>query len=253
MKLVRLDDRDGIALVTIDRPPANAMDPALIEAGLAVLDELETADPDAVVLTGSGSFFSGGADLRTVPVLAPDEQAAMARQINRLFAGWYGFRRPVVCAVNGHAVAGGLILALCGDYRIVGESGSYGLTEVKVGIPYPSMAMAVVRAELAPAVARRLTTLGRLYDPGTAVELGLFDEQVADAQVLDQSFVVAKEYAALPPRTFEVVKRRLRAGVAESSSKGLFGGAAMTSWSVEESRTAASRVLDAPSGDAPDS
>lgn len=246
MSLVRVDDRDGIAVVTIDRPPANAMDPQLLADGLAALDDLAAAAPAAAVLTGSGGFFSGGADLRVVPALSADDQAEMARQINRLFAGWYEFPRPLVCAVNGHAVAGGLILALCGDYRVVGESGSFGLTEVKVGIPYPSMAMAVVQAELTAPVARRLTMLGRLYDAAGALEMGLFDEQIGDDALLDRSLEMAAEYAALPAKTFEIVKRRLRAGVADSATKGLFGGAEVTGWALDDASSAAARVLDEP-------
>ncbi len=135
MDLVRLEQRGAVAVVTIDRPPANALDPSLLADGLAALGELTAQRPGAVVMTGAGAFFSGGADLRVVPALTPEEQGDMARGINRLFAGWYGFPRPVVMAVNGHAVAGGLILALCGDHRVVGEAGQFGLTEVKAGIP----------------------------------------------------------------------------------------------------------------------
>ena len=74
--------------------------------------------PAAVVLTGSGGFFSGGVDLKLAPTLSADEQRGMVAGINRMFADWYGFPRPVVAAVNGHAVAGGMILALCADHRV---------------------------------------------------------------------------------------------------------------------------------------
>jgi enoyl-CoA hydratase len=115
-----------------------------------------------------------------------------------------------VCAVNGHAVAGGLVLALCGDHRVAGTSGSFGLTEVKVGIPYPPSAMAVVQAELSPSTARRLVLHGELFDSRTALELGVFDETVPDDQVLPRAVEVAIELAALPARTYEVIKRSLR-------------------------------------------
>ena len=84
----------------------------------------------------------------------------MVHGINRLFGGWYGFPRPLVCAVNGHAIAGGLILALCGDHRIGATQGKLGVTELRAGIPYPAAAMLVVKAELslrwpAPGARRR--------------------------------------------------------------------------------------------------
>ena len=243
MASVRVEDRDGTAVVTMDHPPANALDPEFLAEGLAVLDRLGEDEPAAVVLTGTGAFFSGGANLRVVPDLSPAEQAEMARGVNRLFHGWHTLARPLVTAVNGHAVAGGLILALCGDHRIVGNRGQFGLTEVKVGIPYPSEAMAVVLSELTPAVARRLVLRGELVDATTALDLGLFDETVDDVELLARALEVATDLAALPPATFATVKRRLRAA-SRPTTTGLEGGADAIGWATAEAPDAARRVLD---------
>lgn len=230
-------------MVTIDRPPANALDPELLRAGAGVIEELRADPPGAVVLTGAGAFFSGGADLRVVPELPADEQADLTRVFNVMFAGWYQFPRPVVAAVNGHAVAGGLVLALCADYRVVGTSGRFGLTEVKVGIPFPSVAMAIVQGELAPPVARRLVLRAELFDSQTAVDLDIFDERVADDRVVDRAVEVAREMAAFPSATYELVKLRLRADALERS-RGKFGGAAASAGAIAEAATAAKKVLD---------
>jgi enoyl-CoA hydratase len=237
-----VDVRAGVTLVRIDAPPANALTPQLLRDGLAVLDELERAS-GAVVLTGTGKFFSGGADLRVVPTLGPDEAAQMARDINALFARWYTLARPVVGAINGHAIAGGLILALCTDYRVGGRSGQYGLTEVKVGIPYPSVAFAVVANELAPADARTLTLTARLTDAAGALQLRVFDELVDDDAVLSRAIDVAQELDAHPAKTYELTKKRLRDRALENNER-RFGGANATDWAVSESRDAAARVLD---------
>src|SRR5215217_1248733 len=124
---IHVEAHGEVALVRVDRPPANAMDLELLAEGAAVLDELTQAAPGAVVLTGRDGFFSAGVDLKVAPTLAPDAQRAMVEGINRLFAGWYALPRPLVCAVNGHAIAGGLILALCGDYRVCATEGKLGL------------------------------------------------------------------------------------------------------------------------------
>jgi enoyl-CoA hydratase len=165
---VSIEQRDDVAIVRIDRPPANALDLELLEQGRAVLDELRTAEPGAVVLTGRERFFSAGVDLKLVPTLDERSQRAMVAGINRLFGGWYSFPRPVVCAVNGHAIAGGLILALCGDYRVVGTEGRFGLTELRAGVPYPAVAITVVLAELDSWAARQL-----VLGAGLAVAGGL--------------------------------------------------------------------------------
>lgn len=241
--LIRLSRHDEVTVVTFDRPPANALDPALLHAGAEVIDELRADLPRAVVLTGHGAFFSGGADLRVVPDLPPDEQAALTRTFNMMFAGWYHFPRPVVTAVNGHAVAGGLVLALCGDHRVVGRSGRFGLTEVKVGIPFPSVAMAIVQGELTPPVVRRLVLRAELFDAATALGLEIFDEQVDDDRVLDRSIEVARALAAHPTATYELVKLRLRAGALERG-RGQFGGADAAARAIGEASTAAKKVLD---------
>jgi enoyl-CoA hydratase len=242
MTTVGVERVEDVVVVTIDRPPANALAPDLLADALAVLDALTAESPGAVVLTGAGPFFSGGADLRLVPALPADEQADMARGVNRLFAGWHGFARPLVTAVNGHAVAGGLILAMCGDYRVVSTTGRFGLTEVKVGIPYPSAAMAVVQAELPAPIARRLVLRGELHDAATMIQLGVFDEMVTDGEVLSRALAVAHELAGHPTKTYELVKRRLRAGQPVGSS--IFGGASETGWALEEAQAAAAKVLE---------
>jgi enoyl-CoA hydratase len=241
-ELVHVADDGGVAIVTLDRPPANALDPSMLRAGLDVLDRLLDARPNAVVIAGANGFFCGGADLEIVPRLSAEDQAEMARDINRLFAGWYEFPRPVVAAVNGHAVAGGLILALCADHRVVGVAGRFGLTEIKVGIPYPSAAMAVVRAELAPPVARRLVLQGELFGSEVATALAVFDELVADDAVVERSVAVARQLADLPSATFETVKRQLRSDVMARRRES-FGGAQAAGWVMAEAQEAARRVL----------
>ena len=138
--------------------------------------------PSAAIGPTSAKLQNGGRanGVTEPPASAWAAQRAMVGGINRLFAGWYGFPRPVVCAVNGHAIAGGLILALCADRRVGTHHGRYGLTELAVGIPYPVVALAVVRAELTVAAARRLALGAELVGPREALELGCLDELVDD-------------------------------------------------------------------------
>jgi enoyl-CoA hydratase/carnithine racemase len=145
---VSVVEREGVAVLTVDRPPANAMDLALLGDVVEAVERLAADVPAAVVLAGRQGFFSAGADLKAVPGYGPAEQRAMVEAINRMALGAYGLPCPVVCAITGHAIAGGMVLALCGDHRVASTEGRYGLTEVKVGVPYPQAAIGVVRAEL---------------------------------------------------------------------------------------------------------
>jgi enoyl-CoA hydratase len=200
MTLVRTEERGEVALVTIDRPPANAMDLELLEAGRLVLQELEDSDPGAVVLTGREGFFSAGVDLKVAPALDAAGQRAMVEGINSLFAGWYSFPRPVVAAVNGHAIAGGLILALCADHRVGGGDAKLGLTELRAGIGYPLAAIAIVKAELTGPAARELVLRAELVGPDEALALGALDEVVPPDEVLPAHCRSPKTWRAFPAR-----------------------------------------------------
>lgn len=243
---VTIEERGDVALVRVDRPPANAMDPELLADGVAVLDELRSAEPGAIVLVGREGFFSAGVDLKVVPTLDADGQRGMVEGINRAFLGWYELPRPVVCAVNGHAIAGGLILALCGDYRIGGGQGSLGLTELRVGIGFPAAAMAVVRAELPPPSVRVLALGSELVDQRRGLELGLLDELAEPDRLLDRALEVATAYAELPSDTYARVKDQVRGPTVRALRRVLDEGTdpMLAGWLGEETAQASAGVLE---------
>jgi enoyl-CoA hydratase len=232
--------------VRIDRPPANALDLELLAEGHEVREKLAAAQPAAVVLTGRDRFFSAGMDLKAAPALSRGEQRGTVDGINRLFSGWYAFPRPVVAAVNGHAVAGGLILALCADRRIGADEGKLGLTELRAGLPYPLAAISVVRAELSPSAARRLALGADLIDPAEALELGVLDELLPRVEVLPRATALAAELAALPAATYATVKMQLRGPTIDALDRALSSGAGdpvLGSWVGEETGAAAAGIL----------
>jgi enoyl-CoA hydratase len=243
---ISIEQVGDVAVVRIDRAPANALDLELLAEGHAVREQLSSSPPGAVVITGREQFFSAGVDLKTAPTLTQGQQRDTVDGINRLFAGWYAFPRPVVAAVNGHAIAGGLILALCADYRVCATEGKLGLTELRAGIPYPVAAISVVRAELAPPAARRLALGAQLVDPAEALALGAVDELRPRAEVLPRAIEVAAAMAELPRAAYKQVKRQLRGPTIESIDRALAGGAGdpvLGSWITEETRDAAERLL----------
>ncbi len=243
--IVTVEERGDIALVRVDRPPANAMDLELLAAAHDVLDDLRARDPAAVVLAGREGVFSAGVDLKLAPTLDSEGQGAMVDGINRMFAGWYAFPRPVVTAVTGHAIAGGLILALCGDWRVGATEGRYGLTELRAGIPYPAVAMRAVRAELDPGVARRLVLRAELLEAPAALAAGLFDELAAPAEVIPRALAVAGDLASFPRGAYSTIKRQLRGETIEAMQGVLEGGdpLAERGWMDEDTAAAAAATL----------
>ena len=241
-----IEQHGDVALLRIDRPPANALDLELLEEGARAHDELAAASPGAVVITGRDGFFSAGVDLKLAPTLDEEAQRRMVAGINRLFAGWYAFPRPVICAVNGHAIAGGLILALCGDQRVGAREGKLGLTEVVAGIPYPRAAIAIVRAELSAASARRLVLGGELVEPEDALRLGLVDELQDVQDVVPRALELAASRARLPREAHAHIKLQLRADTIALARAAVAGGedALSAGWLGEETARASAGILD---------
>ena len=210
---VSTDSSDGVAVVRIQKPPANAIDLELLDAFRSILDGL-AADPAirAVVITGMPGFFSAGVDLKVVPAYGPDRQAALVRSVNALVHRLYGFPTPLVAAVGGHALGGGLVVAMCCDVRL-GAVGSYrlGLSEARAGVPFPAAAMVAACAELAPAAARVLMLGGDSVAPDVAVSLGVLDALVAPETLLERALTEARRRAAFPRDSYVHTKRTMRA------------------------------------------
>jgi len=206
---------DGVATVVADRPPANAMDVTFLHDVVAAIEEVAADPPAAVVLAGRPGFFSAGADLKAVPGYGPDDQRAMVEGINRMALDVYALPCPVVGAITGHAIAGGLVLAVCTDLRVASSEGKYGLTEVRVGVPYPQGAIGVVQAELQPQAVRQLAFGNELHDAQTCLRLGVFDEVVEPDAVLERAQEIARELATLPGDVYARTKRDLRGATIE--------------------------------------
>src|SRR5690606_5186686 len=149
MEPIGMDVQEGIALLRFQHGKASAMDLELCRALLRRLDECAADSVRAVVLTGTGTIFSAGVDL--VRLTESDETYAaefvplMVRTLSALFT----FAKPVVAAVNGHAIAGGCIIACAADRRLMAEDGGrIGVPELRVGVPFPTAALEIVRCVL---------------------------------------------------------------------------------------------------------
>jgi enoyl-CoA hydratase len=202
--------RGPVTVLTLDRPPVNAMDLELLDAVTAQLQAVANARPAALVVAGRPGCFSAGVDLKAVPGYTAGEKRLVVAGINAMVIAAYALPCPVVAAITGHAIAGGFVLAMCADYRIASDEGRYGLTEVKVGVPYPAAAIDVVRAELEPSAARRLALGSQLTSAADCVALGAFDETAPAGAVAERALKVAGELAELPAEVYARTKDALR-------------------------------------------
>jgi enoyl-CoA hydratase len=239
---VRSDDREGgVRVLTLDRPPANAEDESLLGDLAGALDAAETDDAvRAVVLTGAGAFFSGGFDLA-----APRRDDAAARRIRGLFRDAHlrllTLAKPTVAMVNGHAIAGGLILALACDYRLGLDRGyRIGLNEVAIGASFPRVALEIVRLRLPHARASELLLGAALYPASQAVRLGVVDELLPSDTFAATVLRRAARLGAFPRAAYAHTKAALLAEtvarVEAETEEDAERGAAV--WTMSESRAA---------------
>ena len=244
--------RDGpVAIIAIDRPPANALEANVLGAVTRALDEIDASDAGAVVLTGTGSCFSAGLDLKEVPRYTQAQQRDLILALNRFLGRLYAYPGPVVAAVNGHAIAGGLVAALACDRRVgTNAPCRLGLTEARAGVPFPVAPMAVVQAELTPAVARELVLVARNVDPARALAMGVLDELQEPQHVMPRALDVARDLAGIDRAVYARTKRDLRAAaiarIDEANAEG--NDPALDAWLGAGSAAAAAAVLRGDAG-----
>ena len=247
MSALKLSRQEGVGIVALARPPMNAMDAALLEE-LADVFAKFADDPSiqAAVITGDGQAFSAGLDLKVVPGLDITGQHRLITALNACFGALYGWPKPLVAAVNGHAIAGGLILALCADRRLVADVPmQVSLAEVRVGVTYPVSALDVARYELTPAAARRLVLLGETLDARGAVAWGVFDQEIPADELLPRAVDAARRDARLAPTAFKTIKKEMREPALARIAAALAGHGEprYANWLTEETRRAAAAAL----------
>ncbi len=238
----------NVAVLTLDRPPVNALNSGSLDAMDRAFAELEPdKDVRALVITGAGKTFSAGMDLKELQDFTVEDQTAMVDALSRLLARLYGFPKPVIAAINGHAIAGGLLLVLCTDFRIASPGSSLGLAEVRVGVRFPLAGMAVIRQEISPSTRRRLVLGGNTVTAEAAERMGIVDELAEPGAVLDRARTAAEDYAAIPPSTFAAVKSQLRSEVLKEIAdvEARRSDPLLRGWFNDETKDAARAILAA--------
>ena len=214
--MIDLKIDSGIAVVTMMHGKANVLDIEFCEALAKCFDELRRQDARAVVVTGQGRIFSAGVDLLRVGSGGAAYVREFLPALHRLYDAAFFHPKPVVAAINGHAIAGGCVLACCADRRIMArEGGRIGVTELLVGVPFPALAFEIVRFAVPPRNLAEFTFGGATYDTEDALQRGWVDEVVEPDALLGQATAVAQKLAQLSPPAFAQTKKRLRLPVTE--------------------------------------
>lgn len=201
--------RDGVIVVTLDRPPANALNRALIH-GLTTLFTGLAAQSEAppLVLTGHGErFFSAGGDIKELDGAAPQELDLRMREFHALLVAMDRYPRPVVAAVNGHCVGGAMEIALFADVILAVRPALFGFPEINHGLLPADKGIQRASRLLGPRAAREMLLSGELFGGRHAHDIGLVDALVEPADLMATAVATAKEAGAKAPVLYGALKR----------------------------------------------
>jgi enoyl-CoA hydratase len=206
---------DGIAVVTMTQGKANALTTEFCDAIATRFAELRSS-ARAVVITGQGKMFSAGVDLPHMLKGGPAYVREFLPALHRLYEAVFFHPRPVIAAINGHAIAGGCVLACCADRKIMAQPGGrIGVTELKVGVPFPPLAFEVMRFATEPRYLSEALMGAATYTAEEGLARGFVDEVAAPEALMECAMATARACAALSPPAFAQSKAQIRAIVME--------------------------------------
>lgn len=233
--MIEREQIDNIRVLRLANGKANAFNLEFLAALDDALDEAVKDGTRAIVLTARGSIFSAGVDLLQLTTGGVDYIGRFLPPLSATFRKLFLAPLPVVAAVNGHAIAGGCILAESCDYRIM-SSGKIGVAELLVGVAFPPLALEVVRFAVAPEHFQKLVLNSMLVPSSEAAQYGLIDEAVEPERLMERALEVARALATVPREAFRVTKQQLRQETLDRAERfeGLFGDRIDAIWKTEE-------------------
>jgi enoyl-CoA hydratase len=236
MSFLAVEDRDGLAVVTLNRSPANALNAAVIEELSRAF--AQGAGAGAVVLTSSlPTIFSAGWDLLEVLALDRKGMEDFLERFCDLVRQIFLFGPPVVAVMPGHAIAGGLIVAAAADERwAAGEKSQLGLSEVALGVPIPECCLEIFRHVIGARAMERLAATGENLSVHASRAIGLVDQVVEAKDLLDRGLERARFLASRPAAAYTAIKRRVRASAVARFDQARRGDPFLDFWFGEDAR-----------------
>jgi len=244
--MIDITQQGEIALLHMTHGKANALDVEFCVALTTQLTALKDPPTRAVVLTGARHIFSAGVDLLRLL----DEDATYLQRflpaLITMFETVFFYPQPVVAAVNGHAIAGGCVLACAADHRVMSRHpGRIGVPELLVGVPFPTVALEILRSVVAPPHLHTLVYGGATYTPEEASHLGLVDALVEPQDLIASAVAAAERLLMIPAPAFALTKQQLRQPVVARLKAARTGAdqAAQQLWMRPETRAAIRRYV----------
>ena len=206
--MIAREDSGDIAVVRLAHKKVSALDVGFCTALVEEIEAVAASPSRALVVTGTGATFSAGVDLFQVLDGGAAYLARFLPAMEALFRAFLEFRKPAVAAINGHAIAGGCIIAAACDHRVMAEgSGRIGIPELAVGVPFPALPFEIMQARLSPPHFRSLVLGANTVLPSEALALGLIDEISPPDQLMSRALHAADRLTSIPAISFALTKR----------------------------------------------
>jgi enoyl-CoA hydratase/carnithine racemase len=221
-EFVRVEIDQAIATIRLDRPPMNALN-AQVQDEIAAAAAEVSADNSvrAVVLYGGPKVFAAGADIKEMAEASYGQMAANSRRLQASFTAVAKIPKPVVAAVTGYALGGGLELALCADFRVAGQGAQVGQPEILLGVIPGAGGTQRLPRLVGPARAKDIVFTGRFVGAAEALDIGLVDRVVPDAEVYDVARALVARYATGPALALRAAKQAIDDGLETDLGTGL--------------------------------
>ena len=222
MALINRTSHNGVTCLSLANGVTNPISPPLVTELNELLDEAENDSKCRGVLLTSQSdkFFSIGLDIPSLFPLGKKECMNFYRSFNRACLRLFCLSKPTLCAIKGHATAGGCILAIMCDYRYMAEGRNFiGLNEIQLSVSVPYLADVVLRLLCGDRVATEMMYSGNFFDPAKAHEAGLADSVVPNAELISSSLKKLEVVGAFHAAAFNVIKSNRVRSVVESYDK----------------------------------
>lgn len=210
MKMISIERHGKVSVLKLNRGTTNALNLQLVTCLAENLSSVRT-DPKVLGLVMCGSndkFFSIGFDIPELIQLKKKDFKVFYQAFNQVCLYLYTFPKPTIAAISGHAVAGGCILALCCDYRLIAEGRRLmGLNEIKLGVPVPYPGDRILQQIVGTPNAREIMSTGEFYLPEESLQKGMVDQVLRQDEVLVRSIEKAEKLGEHPQKAFTVIKR----------------------------------------------
>ena len=221
-EFVHVETDQAVATIRLARPPMNALN-AQVQDEIAAAAEQVAGDDDirAAIIYGGEKVFAAGADIKEMAGASYGRMAVDTRRLQAAFTAVARIGKPVVAAITGYALGGGLELALCADFRVAGESAQVGQPEILLGVIPGAGGTQRLPRLIGPARAKDIIFTGRFVGAQEALAIGLVDRVVPDAEVYDAARALVKRYASGPALALRAAKQAIDDGLDVDLATGL--------------------------------